>query len=144
MLWIVFNMTETVGYLTLSEFNKNIRPINYLISMVIQTTNKLYRNVSEEHFQYQWSFLKLRISVAKWFTVSKGSNRIVYGKSFDSDQDFKARNANHLIQIGTSALFARCFFLSPPEIKIIQQRQRCVDQRAGNPPRQIAPYIYIF
>ncbi len=25
-------MTETVGYLTLSEFNKNIRPINYLIS----------------------------------------------------------------------------------------------------------------
>ncbi len=100
--------------------------------------------MSEEHFQYQRSFLKLRISVAKWFTVSKGSNRIVYGKSFDSDQDFKARNANHWIQIGTSALFARCFFLSPPEIKIIQQRQGCVDQRAGNPPRQIAPYIYIY
>ncbi len=54
-------------------------------------------------------------------------------KSFDSERDFKARIANHLIQNGTSEQ-DRGMFLSPPGMKIIQQRQGCINQRGGNPP----------
>ncbi len=33
---------------------------------------------------------QLNYCVAKWFTVSKSLNRIVYRESFDSDRDFGA------------------------------------------------------
>lgn len=86
---------------------KNIRPINYLISTVIQTTNKLYRKLSKEHLKYQrifWnseSVKPLRHKII--YNVSKCSNQIAYCKSFYSVWDFRACIANQLILIRTLA-----------------------------------------
>ncbi len=78
-----------------------------------------------------WIFRKLFKSqlnhcVAKWFTVLKRSNQITFRELFDSERHFKAHIGNHLIQNGTSK--------SPPGIKVIQQRQGCIDQRGKIPP----------
>ena len=53
-----------------------------------------------------------------------------------------SRIANHLIQIWTSERVCM-MFLSPPGIKVIQQRQGCIDQKGGNPPRQISPWLLV-
>ncbi len=96
---------------------------NYMFVCLKQSWNKTLQG---------WP-LALNHCVAKWFTVSKRSNRIAYCKSFDSDRDFGAGSliisriewftiralspdlkswfANHLlIQIGTSEQVCVSFF----------------------------------